>query len=122
MACAHRQTGDNVNIATADTYTWFENLPDLMSDIPKDSIVSRTVYKDPTVKVVLFGFDAGQSLSEHTAAQPAVIHILSGEGTLTLGAAEKAVHAGTWVHMPPNLKHSLVAKTPLKMLLLLLNY
>lgn len=104
-----------------DTYTWFENLPNLITDIQKDSIVSRTIYKDRQVKVVLFGFDAGQALSEHTAAQPAVIHILSGEGTLTLGDAVKEVQPGAWVHMPPGMKHSLIAKTPLKMLLLLLS-
>lgn len=104
----------------ADTYTWFENLPELIADIPEESIVSRTVYKDHHVKVVLFGFDAGQSLSEHTASQPAVIHVLNGEGTLTLGDAVKDVQSGSWVHMPPGMKHSLIAKTPLKMLLLLL--
>jgi quercetin dioxygenase-like cupin family protein len=103
-----------------NTYRWFENLPNLITDIPKDSIVSRTVYKDHQVKVVLFGFDAGQFLSEHTAAQPAIIHILSGEGTLTLGETVKEVQPGAWVHMPPGMKHSLSAKTPLKMLLLLL--
>jgi quercetin dioxygenase-like cupin family protein len=103
-----------------DTYTCYENLMNLMADIPSESIVSCTIYKDNAVKVVLFGFDAGQSLSEHTAAQPAVIHILTGEGTLTLDTDVKAVQAGTWVRMPPNMKHSLMAKTPLKMLLLLL--
>jgi quercetin dioxygenase-like cupin family protein len=105
--------------STTDTYAWFENLTDLILDIPSESIVSRTLYKDAAIKVVLFGFDAGQSLSEHTAAQPAIIHILSGEGTLTLGADVKEVQTGAWVRMPPNMKHSLLAETPLKMLLLL---
>ncbi|MEO8609505.1 MAG: cupin domain-containing protein [Chloroflexota bacterium] len=104
---------------TSDTYSWFENLTDLMADIPDERIVSRTLYKDKTVNVVLFGFAAGESLSEHTAAQPAIIHILDGEGTLTLGAVVKEVKGGAWVRMPPNMKHSLLAKTPLKMLLLL---
>jgi quercetin dioxygenase-like cupin family protein len=106
--------------STADSYTWFENLAELMTDVPAGSIVSRTLYKDKVINVVLFGFDTGESLSEHTAAQPAIIHILSGEGTLTLGADVKEVQAGAWVRMPPNMKHSLLAKTPLKMLLLML--
>lgn len=104
----------------APAYTWFENVTGVIAEIPEESIVSRTIYKDALVKVVLFGFDAGQSLSEHTAAQAAVIHILKGEGTLTLGADSKEVQPGAWVQMPPNMKHSLTAKTPLTMLLLLL--
>lgn len=105
---------------STDTYSWFENLTGLMTDIPSGSIVSRTLYKDNVVNVVLFGFATGEALSEHTAAQPAIIHILSGEGTLTLGGDVKEVQAGAWARMPPNMKHSLLAKTPLKMLLLLL--
>jgi len=104
----------------ADAYTWFEDVSDLISEIPKDSIVSHTVYKDHQVKVVLFGFDAGEGLSEHSAGQPAVLHVLSGEGRLTLGECVKEVQSGAWVHMPAGMKHSLTAKTPLKMLLLLL--
>ena len=110
-----------MNATPVELYTWFENLSDLITDIPEDSIVSRTVYKDHQMKVVVFGFDAGQSLSEHTAAQPAVIHILNGEGTLTLGDTVKEVQSGAWVHMPPGMKHSLTATTPLKMVLLLLS-
>jgi len=45
--------------SSADTYTWFENLTDLMLDLPEGSIVSRTLYKDKSVNVVLFGFAAG---------------------------------------------------------------
>jgi len=107
--------------SAADIYTWVENLTDLMTEIPEGSIVSHTLYKDKSVNVVLFGFAAGESLSEHTAAQPAIIQILSGEGTLTLGTDVKEVQAGAWVRMPANMKHSLLAKTPMKMLLLMLS-
>ena len=75
---------------------------------------------DDQVKAILFGFAAGQELSEHTASQPAVLHFLQGEAELTLGDDEMEAQAGTWVHMPPNLAHSVVAKTPVVMLLLLM--
>jgi quercetin dioxygenase-like cupin family protein len=58
-------------------------------------------------------------LSEHTASQTAIIHVLSGEGTLTLDDDVKELRPGTWVRMPAGLKHSLTATTPLKMTLLL---
>jgi hypothetical protein len=46
----------------------------LIEEIPPESIVSRTVYRDKTVKAVLFGFAAGEGLSEHTAAQAAILY------------------------------------------------
>ena len=43
---------------------------------PGDSIISRTVFQDDQLKVVLFGFGEGQELSEHTAAKPAMLRTL----------------------------------------------
>ena len=101
-------------------YTHIPDISDLVTEVPDDSIVSRTFYTDDQVKAILFGFAAGQELSEHTASQPAVLHFLQGEADLTLGDDEMEAQPGTWVHMPPNLAHSVVAKTPVVMLLLLM--
>jgi len=101
-------------------YTCIPDLSDLLTAIPTDSIVSRTFYTGDQVKAILFGFAAGQELSEHTASQPAILHILQGEARLTLGDDTLDAGAGTWAAMPAFLKHSVVAKTPLTMLLLLL--
>jgi len=87
---------------------------------PADGIISRTIYQDTTVKAVLFGFGQGQELSEHTASKPAIMHFLSGEATVGLGERVITAVAGTWVHMAPRQLHSIVAKTPVTMLLLLL--
>ena len=99
-------------------YTYVPNLT--AQDIPADGILSRTIYNDDTVKVVLFGFGTGQELSEHTASMPAVIQIVKGNAHLTLGGDSIDAGPGTWVHMPPQLSHSVQARTPLVMLLLLL--
>ncbi len=101
-------------------YTYFIDLCDEIGEIPSNGIISRTLYNDDRLKVILFGFDQGQELSEHTSTMPAIIHILEGEARLTLGYDQKEAKAGSWVHMPPQLKHSLYAKTPLVMLLLLI--
>jgi len=87
---------------------------------PADGIISRTIYNDEQLKAVAFGFGAGQELSEHTASRPAIMHFLSGEADVTLGREPLAATAGTWVHMPAGLSHSIVAKMPTVMLLLLL--
>ena len=98
-------------------------IDDLLSRLPEispDSIVSRTFYSSEQVKVILFGFAAGQELSEHTASKPAVLHFLQGRARLTLGGDETTAELGTWVHMPPNLPHSIYAETQVTMLLYLL--
>jgi quercetin dioxygenase-like cupin family protein len=89
-------------------------------DPPADGTLSRTIFQDERLKAVLFAFSAGQELSEHTASTPAIMHFLNGEAQITLGNDRIVAKAGTWVHMQPNLKHSIRADTAVSMLLLLL--
>lgn len=89
-------------------------------EIPANGILSRTLYNDDRLKAIVFGFDAGQELSAHTAPMPAVIHLLKGEARLKLGSDTVEAGTGSWVHMPPQLEHGILAKTPLVVLLLML--
>ncbi|MCS6830185.1 MAG: cupin domain-containing protein [Armatimonadota bacterium] len=102
-----------------DSYLFLTDLAQQV-EVPRDGILSRTLYQDEHVKVVLFGFDKGQDLSEHTASMPALLYFVQGEAMLTLGSDQRAASAGTWVYMTPNLPHSVAAKTPVVMLLILL--
>jgi quercetin dioxygenase-like cupin family protein len=86
---------------------------------PADGIVSRTIFQDDWVNVVVFGFGQGQELSEHTAAKPAMLFFVKGDVRVGLGDDVREAQAGTWVHMPANLKHSIEAKTDVVMLLVL---
>ena len=87
---------------------------------PEKGILSRTLFNDEKVKAVIFGFGQGEELSEHTASMPAILHFLQGEATMTLGDDKHEAKPGTWVHMPTGQRHSIQAKTPVVMLLLLL--
>ena len=98
-------------------YTYIDNILEQLSDIPSDSILSRTIYSDSQVKTILFAFAAGQELSEHTSSQLASLYFVQGEADLTLGDDTLPAQTGTWVQMPPHLPHSIAAKTPLLMLL-----
>jgi quercetin dioxygenase-like cupin family protein len=100
-------------------YACFANLA-AEANVPTDGILSRTLYNDEQVKVVLFGFAAGQELSEHTASTAVVLHFVQGEATVTLGEDKHEVGPNAWIHMQPNLTHSVHTKTPVVMLLLLL--
>lgn len=96
--------------------------PELIKEVevPQRGILSRTLYDDRDVKVVLFGFSAGHELSAHTASMPASLYFLQGEADLTLSSDTHSVKAGAFAHMPANLNHAIVAKTPLVMLLIMM--
>ena len=100
-------------------YTMLKELVDQV-ELPRDGTLSRTIYVDDGLKVVLFGFSAGQELSEHTASTPAIMHFLSGEADVTLDSDAVEATAGTWIHMPAQMVHSIRTRTPTVMLLLLL--
>ena len=87
---------------------------------PADGTLSRTIHQGQHLKAVLFGFSEGQELSEHTASTPAIIHFLKGEASVTLGSDSVDASAGTWIHIPAQLPHSIKTRTPVLMLLLLL--
>ncbi len=97
-----------------------DDLGAFVADISEDSILSRTVYKDDGVRVILFGFAQGETLSEHTSTFPAILHFLKGEALVTLGHEALKARPGTWVHMPAHLPHSINAQTEVKMLLIML--
>jgi quercetin dioxygenase-like cupin family protein len=99
--------------------TSFQNLSALITDIPDDSIVSRTIFDDDRLKGVLFGFAPGQELSEHTSAHPAVLHFIEGQAEVTLGDEMMAAEPGSWVHMPARLPHGITANSRVIMLLLM---
>jgi quercetin dioxygenase-like cupin family protein len=100
-------------------YTYFSDLQATVEEIPAESIVSRTIFRGDGMKAIVFAFAPGQELSEHTASVPAVIHVLEGECELTLGGDSFPAGPGAWAAMKPNLPHSLLAKTPVRMLLIM---
>lgn len=84
---------------------------------PEDGILSRIVRKDERVNVTLFGFSSGQELSAHSAPTPAILYFLDGEADVQLGEDKVHAMAGSFIYMPPMLTHGILAKTPVRMLL-----
>jgi quercetin dioxygenase-like cupin family protein len=100
----------------------FTRIDDLVAAarVPERGILSQTISEEDGVRVVLFGFAAGEELSEHTAARAAIIEIVAGTADLVVGGEAFAGAAGTWVRMAPRTAHSIHATTPLVLLLTLL--
>jgi len=89
-------------------------------DYQKDAIVSRTLLRTPFGHIVLFAFDAGQELSEHTSPYEVMVLGVEGEADFTLSGETFKVRAGDALLIPPNAPHALKALTPFKMLLMLI--
>lgn len=85
----------------------------------RNGITSRTLCHDGRNKTVLFTFDQGQQLSEHTSSVAASMHFLDGRASVKLGRRSIQAGPGTWVFMKPGLVHAIRAKTRLVMLLTL---
>ena len=92
---------------------------DAETQFAPNGIVSRTLLRTGNSRVVLFGFAAGQELTEHTSTQHAVVHILSGECEFALSGQPRKLKAGDLVYMPPNLPHAVKATRQFSMLLTL---
>lgn len=100
-------------------YTLVANLAAQVT-IPEDGILSKPISTDEHLRATLFGLSAGQEMSEHTTTMEALLQILEGEADVTLNDDAHHVKAGDWLRMAPNLRHSITATSPLKMLLLVL--
>lgn len=101
-------------------YALIENIIGQKQELPADSILSQTALKNDDVRVVMFHFAPGQELSEHTAAKPALLYFNSGEADLTLGQDQHQAGPGTFIYMEPHLPHSILAKSAVTMMLILL--
>lgn len=82
-------------------------------------IVSRTVLAAGRTRVVLFGFAAGQELTEHASPARALVQMLSGRAEWALAGEKRVLGPGELLHMPPGLPHAVRALEPFSMLLTL---
>jgi quercetin dioxygenase-like cupin family protein len=83
-------------------------------------IASRVLAKQGGSTVTLFAFDAGEALSEHSAPFDALVMVLDGALTLTIGGKVVEAAAGTITRMPANIPHAVDAPVASRMLLIML--
>ena len=83
-------------------------------------IASRLLAKTTGGNVTLFSFDAGQGLTEHTSAFDALVLVLEGQLTLTVGGVPVEASSGTMVRLPANVPHAVDAPEAARMLLVML--
>lgn len=88
--------------------------------IQAGAVVSKVVHRGDGLDVTVFGFDAGEGLTEHIAARGAIVQILSGRMRFVVDDDTYDAGPGWWLHMAPGATHALEATEPTVMLLTLL--
>lgn len=89
--------------------------------VQEQSTVSRTILRAEGARLVLFAFDEGETLTEHTAAMPVLFQSLEGELKIMGGDDTFVLAPGDIIHMDTRLPHSVTALTPAKLLLTMLD-
>lgn len=104
----------------ASAMTDVANLAELVQ-VSEASIVSRVALRAEGARIVLFAFDTGQELSEHTAAVPILLQVL--DGRLRVGAGDGLVELapGGVIHIGARVPHEVLALEPSRMVLTMLD-
>lgn len=102
--------------ATQSSFIALANQP----PAPAGGVASRTLIHTPAGKCMVFSFDAGQELSEHTNPNHAILCGLTGSVTVTAGDQTHQLNPGDTLHLPPKLPHAVQAAEAASFLLQLL--
>lgn len=80
-----------------------------MAPLKPGGVMPVSVLKSTGANVVVFAFDAGATLREHTAIYPALLQVLEGEVTVSLDGLEVPLRPGGILHIEPHVPHSVHA-------------
>ncbi|HSG78763.1 MAG TPA: cupin domain-containing protein [Acidimicrobiia bacterium] len=97
-------------------------IPDVASEVPvsADGTLSRVLHRTDRLRLVAFSFDRGQELTEHTAAVPVALQVVTGRLRVDIDDDSFEVGPGGWLHMEAHLAHGVVALEPTVALLTML--
>ncbi len=80
-------------------------------------VVSRTLVQNGAVSITLFSFDEGEEISSHASTGDAMVTVMEGTASITIGETLHEVTAGQTIVMPADIPHAVAAKSRFKMLL-----
>lgn len=82
-------------------------------------VVSLTLVQNDTLTLTLFAFAKGEGVSTHSAPGDAMVYIIDGEASITIGDKKITAHKGQTLVMPTDVPHGLDAIENFKMMLIL---
>src|SRR5215204_2649234 len=100
-------------------FTYVERAAEMV-EFTLGRVKPMTVLKATGANVVVFAFEPGTELREHTADEPALLQPLEGELTVRLAGQTVTLRMGDLLHIEPNVPHSVTAAGPAKLQLTIL--
>ena len=94
----------------------FDKLP-----ILEAATTSRVVVNNEILRTVVFTFDAGQVLTEHSSPRAVIVTLLEGEMDFSIGERTERMGAGDVIYLAPGDRHALTAVTPCRMQLVMVD-
>lgn len=92
-----------------------------MIQFAEGGIVSKTLLDRPKlVNISMFSMATGETMSSHAASRPATIHVLGGEGKITIGDNVYDAKQGSFFYMPAGQPHALESTDNMVFLLYLI--
>jgi quercetin dioxygenase-like cupin family protein len=77
--------------------------------ITPSATTSRVVVANDAMRVVVFAFDAGEQLTEHTSTKAVAVQVLRGALRFEVAGASHDLVAGDLVYLAPDERHALEA-------------
>ena len=78
-------------------------------------VVSKTLVQNDKVSMTLFSFDKGEEISTHAAAGDAMVTVLDGTGSFTVGGEVFILNASETLIMPKDIPHAVYGEEKFKM-------
>ena len=86
-------------------------------DYAPGQVISRTLSQNKSVSITVFSFDKGEEISSHQSTGDALVYILDGHASITVGEQNFELDAGKTIVMPAGVPHAVMAAEQFKMLL-----
>ena len=89
--------------------------------ISEEATTSRVVVNNDILRTVVFTFDAGQVLTEHSSPRAVIVTLLEGEMDFSIGERTERMEVGDVIYLAPGDRHALTAVTPCRMQLVMVD-
>ena len=89
--------------------------------ISDEATTSRVVVNNDILRTVVFTFDGGQVLTEHSSPRAVIVTLLEGEMDFSIGERTERMGAGDVIYLAPGDRHALTAVTPCRMQLVMVD-
>lgn len=89
-------------------------------ELEADGVHSRHLFTGSAVSIATVAIGAGAVMSEHMALAPILIQVVHGNVTMTMDGTETHLPEGAIVHVEAEVRHSILAHEPTRLLVMVL--